>query len=652
MTGTVTKGAAFRQDFDLYDGVSTASSRIDSTGGTVTGLKVGNTVDVLAVYGDGTNRTDATLQAAMNAVGSTKPVAFELDPSEWAIFNDLTLTSNITLFVPPGASFNVASGKTLTINGDLNAGLYKVFSGSGTVVGPARAIAIYPHWWDINGLGGADDGAALAAAWAAATSGQTVYHPAGTYLTGTQLVILDDARYVFTKGATLTRAASLVTPVIYGQDKSNFLIEYPVIDGNKSAGGAAGNGMGIRIDGCTDWDIIGARISNCLTDGIYVSKGATSVPSSDFSIKDCESESNDRHGIAVVSGHNFEIDDNSVHDNVYDGIDVELNSGNVGHTFKIRGNTCNDNGQSGHAPTSIAGILVTLRNAAAEADRRDIIVSGNICNGNLADGAADGSGIWIRDASRVSLVDNHCSDNSDDGIRVDRSTVLGADTTSLTVTGNVCDDNGADGITVSGGGASDLLNGAVIVGNVARGNTGFGFEGGANIRAGMVGPNVWQNNAGGETTFNSFGNWGKTEDRTELTDGFNATIESRSALSVFQQRDLAAGQTDLDLEIPGLLDWLDQPMVRAGSVVGLAVRFSAAIPAGETATAKIKKNGAATALTVVVAAGSQSGEVTADFSEYTYAAGDRIGVVVDTSNNGSWATTIDIIATVETVAFA
>lgn len=49
--------------------------------------------------------------------------------------------------VPKGVIFSVSAGKTLTINASFEAGLYKIFDGSGTVVGLSKT---YPEWWTNN----------------------------------------------------------------------------------------------------------------------------------------------------------------------------------------------------------------------------------------------------------------------------------------------------------------------------------------------------------------------------------------------------------------------------------------------------------------------------------------------------------------------
>lgn len=129
---TIIKGKALRNDHRLYDGVEKTASRRDSTGGTLTGLKVGYEVDVLSVYGKGTEYTVDTITNAVNAIGSAN-VTLTFNPGTWTIDSDLTIASNFVCRIPAGCVFNVSSGKTLTFSGPVIQDHGTWTSGSGTV---------------------------------------------------------------------------------------------------------------------------------------------------------------------------------------------------------------------------------------------------------------------------------------------------------------------------------------------------------------------------------------------------------------------------------------------------------------------------------------------------------------------------------------
>jgi len=118
--GTVTRGKILRADLALFDGVTRASSRVDATGGTVTGVTVGDYVDVLSVYGDGTDRTVSVIDAALAYIGTSRNVTLLFAGGTWTIDSNVTITSNLASRVMGGCVFNISSGVTLTFAGPVH----------------------------------------------------------------------------------------------------------------------------------------------------------------------------------------------------------------------------------------------------------------------------------------------------------------------------------------------------------------------------------------------------------------------------------------------------------------------------------------------------------------------------------------------------
>lgn len=129
---SVIKGGIFRQDQFNYDGVDKNATRKDSTGGTVTGLKVGWEVDVLAAYGKFESYTRQTIVDCVNRIGSAS-ATLVFNPGTWVIDDNLTIASNFACHIPSGCVFQVASGKTLTFSGPVYRDSNTWTSGSGTV---------------------------------------------------------------------------------------------------------------------------------------------------------------------------------------------------------------------------------------------------------------------------------------------------------------------------------------------------------------------------------------------------------------------------------------------------------------------------------------------------------------------------------------
>lgn len=135
--GTITKGYIAKEDMNLWGGTASRTfSRATSGGSTATLTKVGDVVDVLAVYGG--TADDTTLQAAISAVG-TATCAFLISPQAWTIAANLTFPATVTLIFPAGASFSNAAS-TVTIAGPVLADSRQIFTGAGTYT-----VSSYPQ---------------------------------------------------------------------------------------------------------------------------------------------------------------------------------------------------------------------------------------------------------------------------------------------------------------------------------------------------------------------------------------------------------------------------------------------------------------------------------------------------------------------------
>ncbi len=121
-------------------------------------------------------RSYASINAAVTAIGTTQAVLFV--PNAQTLTANLIIPSTLTLKIIKGGSIVKASTYTLTINGSLEAGPYKVFSGfSGTDIlfGFGSVEEIYAEWFGATGDGTTDDTATWVACIACAmnTSGST-----------------------------------------------------------------------------------------------------------------------------------------------------------------------------------------------------------------------------------------------------------------------------------------------------------------------------------------------------------------------------------------------------------------------------------------------------------------------------------------------
>jgi hypothetical protein len=103
------------------------------------------------------------LQATIAAIGNTTTV-LNIPSGTWPIASDLTVPANITIKLLRGAILNIGTGKTLTINGTLEAGCYQIFSCTGTgkvLFGAGTVKEVYPQWWGVTNSSGDDNQTAL-----------------------------------------------------------------------------------------------------------------------------------------------------------------------------------------------------------------------------------------------------------------------------------------------------------------------------------------------------------------------------------------------------------------------------------------------------------------------------------------------------------
>lgn len=100
----------------------------------------------------GSGAYDATLKKAISDAGN-QVVALVMPLGNYQITEDLTIPENIQLSVQKGAYFTVASGKTLTVKGWVDAEDSYIFRGKGTVAGPIQGEG-YVQWFGADEMSG------------------------------------------------------------------------------------------------------------------------------------------------------------------------------------------------------------------------------------------------------------------------------------------------------------------------------------------------------------------------------------------------------------------------------------------------------------------------------------------------------------------
>jgi hypothetical protein len=105
--------------------------------------------------------TQATVNSALAAIGANKRTLI-LSPGAWTLGSNVTMPSNVTLYIPQGTVVAVSSTFTLRVNGKIKVDGCNVFTG-GTITLPG-AEYVDPCWWGAKGDGTTDDTPAMQSA--------------------------------------------------------------------------------------------------------------------------------------------------------------------------------------------------------------------------------------------------------------------------------------------------------------------------------------------------------------------------------------------------------------------------------------------------------------------------------------------------------
>lgn len=420
MAGTITRGKVIRADLAQWDGATATHSRIDATGGTVTGLAIGNEVDVLQVYGSGTSRTRGTIADAVQRIGSSRKVTLSLAPGTWTIDANLTIPSNFALYVPRGCLLTTSTGVTLTINGPVFAGDYQIFDLTvGSVAGLVESSAL---WFGIAADNSTDNSTVMAAI--CAVSGHRIYWPSGTIKTS-DFTPPSNSEWHLKNGLVFKdtgalgaseRLMNITTDnvVIFGYGAKVQMTRADYVTGEQR------HGVNIR-DAENVW-IYGLESSDCGGDGFYI--GGDSGPSINVHLIDCKADNNRRQGLSIVAARHVRVVDfrgtNTTGTAPSAGIDIEPNaSTDVLEDIKIIRPRLTGNDGPG------IEIFLAGWNATSNYADIEIIEPYTNDNGNVSVGGRVRPGIDINRIGsttpcrgRIKIVEPMCVDENYAGIHV------------------------------------------------------------------------------------------------------------------------------------------------------------------------------------------------------------------------------------------
>ena len=289
-----------------------------------------------AAPGNANQKMDsAMLHAKLKKIGDAGK-ELVVPSGRWTIGENVVIPVNVSLKLEAGAKLEIASGKTLSITGNMDApGLQRIFYGAGKVRFGAGFIgAAYPQWW--GEIRGKDDTAACQSA--LDSGAPTVRFPRAIYA-----VKVVDARgeigglkpksntsLLFDAGAVLqaipTDKNDYTIVDISGADRVT--MRGATIRGERKnhigTGGEWGHGISIR-GGSTNVVVKNCDVSDCWGDGIYLGK----VPPDGVLVENCRFDNNRRNGCSITSAKNVLFKkctfSNSNGTSPFKGVDVEAN---------------------------------------------------------------------------------------------------------------------------------------------------------------------------------------------------------------------------------------------------------------------------------------------------------------------------------------
>ena len=164
--------------------------------------------DIDAIQYEPNTFTQATIEAALTAIGTTNKVTLLLRPGTWVISSnaDWSAYTNVTFKIVPGAIFSGAFTLKLP---NIDAGKYQVFNSNiGVVTLSGNTSVAYPEWWGIDGTA---DEVQINQAIAALTAG-TVFLSQAAYTTS---ATINMKTHVNLRGASYGSQGSAGTYITY-----------------------------------------------------------------------------------------------------------------------------------------------------------------------------------------------------------------------------------------------------------------------------------------------------------------------------------------------------------------------------------------------------------------------------------------------------
>ena len=166
--------------------------------GSKAGGYVVNADSTIAIWPDQTDATKKHSLAWWITHFNGEEATLRIPKGTHEVLADITIPSNICLQFDRGALLEVAETKTLTINGAIEAGLYQIFDGAGTVSITPQTNTTLVEWYGAKGDGITDDADAINKA--LLNGGKDIKLQRRTYLITKTLTVPKDCAVVGSNG--------------------------------------------------------------------------------------------------------------------------------------------------------------------------------------------------------------------------------------------------------------------------------------------------------------------------------------------------------------------------------------------------------------------------------------------------------------------
>lgn len=246
--------------------------------------------------------------AAISAIGATEQTI--VCNTAQTVSADVTVPENVHIVALRGCSIDT-TGYTLTINGDFQAGLYQVFSGTGTVAGLKEAR---PDWWGFSASETAANN--LTYLTYALAASPNIIISKGTYSLDGPVMVPSNVNIYVANGAIISKPTDGDNEGWWQfVDVENIKIEAYGAEWKYATKPTADEQRHIfQILGGSKITILGAKANDSGGDGFYVGPGTLNAYSANITLRDVSADNNRRNNMSITSVDGLLVENSSFTD--------------------------------------------------------------------------------------------------------------------------------------------------------------------------------------------------------------------------------------------------------------------------------------------------------------------------------------------------